>query len=1050
MIETTCERCGEPLPARARFCPNCGFPVGAPPAEERKVVTVVFADLVGSTQLSAEIDPERYREVIAAFYHAVSEELASLRGRAFNFAGDAVVGVFGIPHAHDDDALRAVRAGLALVDRIGRVGEKLGLPVPLRIRVGINTGPVAIGSESSEQGLLFGATVNLAARLQEAADPGTVQVGERTWLLTQAQVEYGEPRDVTAKGFDDVARAWPAVALAPGTSRRTIPFVNRKRELRLLGDAFEGAVETRRGHLVSLLGEPGIGKSRVAEEFLAGLPQATKVLVGRASSYEEDAAFAPLAQMLLQELGERPDAQPRHLLSRLEELAATCCPPEETPQVVARLALALGIGDEDPRHEERRYRVAEIRSGLLRLLDGLSRRAPVVLVFEDAHLAQPSMLDLIEQVVRGARLVPLLVLCVARYSLLDERPDWGGGLGDSLNLYLESMSVDEGTQLALEAGEGIDEATALHVARHAGGNPFFIVETIGMLRHAEGHVPTDGTALPEQLLPPTVQAVIAARIDHLSEPAKDLLRKASVFARSHFEISELALIAEPDPPVLELLEDEDLLVRDEEHPDVWRFRHGLVRDVAYETLPKRERQRLHLRVATELARDVEAAARYPRTIAFHLEQAARAALDLGPGDRQLAARAKEALARAGDLALEASDGAAAADLYGRAIAMAGPEEGWGPKEAAVLANLGESRYWLGEFETAAPALERALDLDGDDPKIRAQASRYLGDIELSIRGNRERAAELFERALAAARDLGDPWTLARTLLVAGWGPYWRDDFVASRAMFEEALAVARSNPARDPWAEARALVTLATIVSEEGDEEEVLALASQALAIAEGSGDRFSIAVARENVGGALRRMGRLEEAAQHVEAAVDAYREHGARWELASALTSRGIIHRHAGRTAEAVKDLREAYRLCRELKERSILGWTAGTLAKALADVGEFGSARALIGEAARVSSTSDHVQADWLLDAEAEVLRAEGDLDAARRKAADLLRLRRERGSPKDLAAAVWWIGRVFDVDAAGGEEDVEQARKLLESTHSETALLRPEVMLGRLRT
>jgi tetratricopeptide (TPR) repeat protein len=333
--------------------------------------------------------------------------------------------------------------------------------------------------------------------------------------------------------------------------------------------------------------------------------------------------------------------------------------------------------------------------------------------------------------------------------------------------------------------------------------------------------------------------------------------------------------------------------------------------------------------------------------------------------------------------------------------------------------------------------------------IRAQASRYLGDIELSIRGNRERAAELLDQALAAARDLGDPWTLARTLLVAGWGPYWREDFVTARAMFEEALAVARSNPAGDPWAEARALVTLATIVEEEGDEEEVLALASQALAIAEGSGDRFSIAVARENVGGALRRMGRLEEAAQHVEAAVNAYREHGARWELASALTGRGIIHRLAGRSAEAVKDLREAFRLCRELKERSILGWTAGMLAKALADVGEFGSAREVIGEAARVASTSDHVQADWLLDAEVEILLAEGDLDAARRKAADLLRLRRERGSPKDLAAAVWWIARVFDADAAGGDEEVEQARKLLESTHSETALRRPELTLGRVR-
>ncbi|MEX2420347.1 MAG: adenylate/guanylate cyclase domain-containing protein, partial [Actinomycetota bacterium] len=185
MATLSCERCGLPLPDSARFCPNCGYPVGAPPPEERKVVTVIFVDLVGSTKLSAQIDPERYREVLTRYYRGVSDELEGLRGRAFNFAGDAVVGVFGVPHTHDDDALRAVRAGLTVVDRIGRLGEQIGLPVPLRVRVGIHTGPVAIGSEATEQGLLYGATVNMAARLQQAADPGAVLVSETTYLLSQ-------------------------------------------------------------------------------------------------------------------------------------------------------------------------------------------------------------------------------------------------------------------------------------------------------------------------------------------------------------------------------------------------------------------------------------------------------------------------------------------------------------------------------------------------------------------------------------------------------------------------------------------------------------------------------------------------------------------------------------------------------------------------------------------------------------------------------------------------------------------------------------------------
>ncbi|MEX2204377.1 MAG: tetratricopeptide repeat protein [Actinomycetota bacterium] len=1049
MVQANCERCGEPILDGARFCPNCGLAVGAPPPEERKVVTVIFVDLVGSSRLSTQLDPERYREVVAAFYRVVSEELEALRGRAFNFAGDAVVGVFGIPHSHDDDALRAVRAGLSLVGRIERVGETLGLPGPLSVRVGINTGSVAIGAENSEQGLLFGATVNFAARLQEATEPGKVLVAERTWLLTRAQVEYGDAVELDAKGFE-VGRAWPVRALAPGTSRRTIPMVDRKRELRLLHDTFEGAVETRRGHLVSLLGETGIGKSRVTDEFLAGLPEDTKVLIGRASKFEEDIAFAPLAQILLQELEEPANAPPERLLARLEQLTAECCPPDEVQQVVARLALALGIGlGQDARNEQRRYQIAEIRSGLVAFLDGLSRRAPVVLVFEDAHLAQPSMLDLIEQVVRDAKRFPLLVLCVARYELLDERPDWGGGLGDSLNLYLDPMSVEDAILLAREAGEGIDGLTAERVAVHAGGNPFFIVELLGMLRHVDAHLPSDTDALPEQLLPPTVQAVIAARIDHLVDPARDLVRKASVFARTSFEVSDLALIADPDVEVLDLLEDEELLVRDGDRPGRWRFRHGLVRDVAYESLPKRERLRLHVLVAEGLAGDEERAGRYPRSIAYHLERAARAGLDLDPGDRALAERAREALARAGDLALQASDGRAAADLYGRALVMSGPERAWGPREAEILSNLGEARYWQGEFESAAPALQRALDLDGGNEKVRAQASRLLGDIELSIRGDRERAAELFAQALAASRELADPWSLARTLLVAGWEPYWRGDLEASRAMFGEALEVVRSNPEGDPWAESRALVTLATIEAEDGDEEQVLALASQALAIAEGSGDRFSIAVARENVGGSLRRMDRLDEALTHLDTAVGTYRQLGARWEVASALTARGVTHRIAGRAEQAVADLREAYRLCRELNDRSILGWTAGMLARSLADLGEFGAARDVLAEVSQIPDASGAVQVDWLLDSEVEILLTERDVDGAREKAGELLALRREHGTPKDLAAAVWWIGAVFGADAVGGEDELERARELLESWHSYAAIRRPERMLAFLQ-
>ncbi len=510
------------------------------------------------------------------------------------------------------------------------------------------------------------------------------------------------------------------------------------------------------------------------------------------------------------------------------------------------------------------------------------------------------------------------------------------------------------------------------------------------------------------------------------------------------DLSELALIAEPNEKMLELLEEEELLVRDEERAGVWRFRHGLLRDVAYESLPKRERERLHLLVADSLLEDASTAARHPRSIAYHLEQAAKASLDMDPKDRVLADRAVEALARAGDLALEASQSRPAAELYERALALAGPDRTWGLSEAIVLANLGEARYWLGEFDSAVGPLSRALEIGEDDPRIQSHASRFLGDIELSIRGNGARAAELLDRALAAARELGDPWTLSRTLLVAGWAPYWRGDLAGARAMFEEALTVARADGEGDPWAEARALGTLATLVGESGDEEECLALAAEALAIAEGARDRFSGAVAHEAVGNALRRMWRLDEAVAHLDEAVKAFRDLGARWELASSLTSRGVRHRLAGELEDAVRDLREALRLCRELKERSIVTWTAASLARALVASGEVAAARQVLAETAAVANPEGPASAEWLLDAEPDVLLADGDPGAALEISQRLLRSSRERGSEKDAARATWWIARVFGPEAVGGDQEVDRARKILEATHFEQALREPDLV------
>ena len=283
------------------------------------------------------------------------------------------------------------------------------------------------------------------------------------------------------------------------------------------------------------------------------------------------------------------------------------------------------------------------------------------MVFDDLQFAQPALLELIESVMAAARRLSLFVICVARDDLLDHRPGWGGGLSDSATLRLEPLRPAEAKDLARAAGEGLDDATAERIAIQTGGNPFFIIETTGMLlqRHAEHQT----GIVHSHVLPPTVQAVVASRIDHLPDDARELLRKASVFARSTFSISELALIAEPKEDILRTLEEEEVLVRDQDRPGVWRFRHEMLRDVAYESLPKRERLRLHVQVADGL--ELEDPGRWPQVVAWHLEQAALASLDLDPQDRTLADRAVKALSRAGDVARRRIESRAAIDLYER-------------------------------------------------------------------------------------------------------------------------------------------------------------------------------------------------------------------------------------------------------------------------------------------------------------------------------------------------------------------------------------------------
>ncbi len=1012
-----------------------------PLASERRTVTVVFIDIADSTKLARLLDPERFREVLAAFHRMATDVIAGLGGGAEGFIGDAVLGVFGLPLVHDDDALRGIRAALEILEETGRLGERLQLP-NLRVRIGVNTGLVALGT-AADRNLVIGAEVNIGARLQQAAEPGEVLVGATTHQLALGGVEFGKMRRIDAKGVEAELLAWPAVRVSPRSTRRSIPLVDRRREMTLLTDTFERMQERERAHLVTLLGEPGIGKSRVVEEFLAGLPDDVKVLTGRSSPFEEEVTFWPLAQMVYRVIGHDRDSSEESVFGTLGEVVSEWVQPDELERAVRRLGLVLGLGEQAS--EENRYHAAEVRAGVLSMLAGLASTGPVVVVFEDLQDSDPILLDLIEQLVKEARRVPLMVVCVARWAFLQDRPNWAGGIADAVTLWVESLSPGDATDLAMAAGD-LSRADAERVAQHAGGNPFFIVEITAMLRREGREIPPEGGPAETLLLPATVQAVVAARMDLLSPAARELVRRASVFPLGRFDTDELSIIADPSKDLLEEAANDELLVQDEDHADSWRFRSDVLRDVAYESLAKRERQRLHLRVANKLSA-AEAADRFPRTVAFHLEHAALAALDLDPNDMTLATRAVEALQHAGDITRRRLESRAAADLYERALALAGPEQGWGAREAWILSMLGESRYWLGEFDAAEDALRRALSLAlPEDDRVEAHAARFLADITLSIRGDDSLAAALFDRSLAAARRLGNSYVLARTLLMAAWVPFWENELAQAESMFKEALQISRSGVNADGWAESRALTALATVVSQGGDEREALALAEEALEVGDETGQAFTSAIAHETVGASLRRLMRLPEALKHADIAVRTLRELGSRWDLASALGDRGSIHRLSGRLDDAERDLREAFILCRDLKERALVAWTAAELARLLAVQGDTSAARAVLADPTARITEGEPGSTTALLTAEAVVALVELDRETASAKSAASIEAEwADRGDTNGLAAQIWWTARLFGEDAAGGAAAVGEAQQRLERHGWLQALFEPDLMM-----
>jgi len=614
---STCQQCGQQNPEGAKFCNACGAVLAEPrrTSEERRVVSVVFVDLAGFTSRSEKLDPEDVRAFLTPYYARVRSELERFGGRVEKFIGDAVMGVFGAPTAFGDDHERAVRAALAIRDWAAEDA--------LQVRIAVNTGEAIVELEARPdqgQALIAGDVVNTAARLQTAAPVGAVLVGEETYASTRTWIEY-QPgfQRVKAKGKAEPVQAWIALRpLAPAGDRplTPVPMVGRDRELDVLKGIWARVAEERRPHLVTVFGPAGIGKSRLALEIMEHVGGADgRVLRGRASPYGASSPYSAFAQHVKQvarvyDSDEVPEARDK-LAAAVAELVGA----EAAEEHASHLALLVGLGEEDePPDREALFFSARL------FVEALAGEGPTLLVFEDLHWADASLLDLIEVLAARVRDVPVLLLTLSRPEMVTARPGWAGGLPAYTALPLDRLTEESSRELAqlLLARQEAAGTRAGSIAETGEGNPLFIEELAASVAERSTAEATD--------LPTTIRAIVAARLDALPPEERGLLVDASVVGRVFWR-GALARIEPRDElsTLLGTLEERDLVRREIvsriRGDQQYAFKHALIRDVAYQRLPRADRRTRHAAVADFLEETTGEMGQSEEALAHHRREA---------------------------------------------------------------------------------------------------------------------------------------------------------------------------------------------------------------------------------------------------------------------------------------------------------------------------------------------------------------------------------------------------------------------------------------------
>ena len=733
-----CPQCNEENPTKFRHCGYCGTPLrrdAAPPAplssgKVRRTVTIVFSDLKDSTALGERLDPEALHEVKDRYFAAMAAQITGHGGKIEKYIGDAIMAVFGLPVQHEDDALRAVRAAAGMQAALRNVNEDLSAHygVQLATRTGVNTGEVVADDDpEADKKLATGDAVNVTARLEQAAPANGIYLGEETYRLVRdaVQVEAVEPLELKGKQERVAAYRLLSASGSEGNVRRhDSPIVGREDELNAIDQALHEVSETGSARLITLIGDAGIGKSRLARELVARAGASVRVVRGRCLAYGDGIAFWPLREMVSEAAGIHFEDAPDQALAKLAALLPNA-------DVAARIASAIGLSPNAfPMHET--------SWAARKFFELLAVAGPAVALIDDIHWAEQAFLDLIEHVLGASDKAPILLLCTARHEVLDNRPQWGEGVG-SLRLVLRPLSDAAAAQFAVNllGSTGLAPDVVARIVTAAEGNPLYVEQILSMLVESralelrEGRwVRTDNRR--ELAIPPTIKALLEARLGQLAADERATIEPASVIG---MEFASPPVVSMAPERLRGTIKDQlqaltrkqfvHALAMPDDDP-VFRFHHHLVRDTIYNGVLKRTRATLHVdyvrwadKVNAERGRGLE----FEEILGYHLEQAQRYLGELAPLDeraREIGRDGARRLSSAGRRAFARGDMHAAANLLRRAAALLAETDSLRPP---LLPELGEVLLELGQFGEARMVVEEALaKADGArDERLKASA-----------------------------------------------------------------------------------------------------------------------------------------------------------------------------------------------------------------------------------------------------------------------------------------------------------------------------------------